>query len=105
MMIMYIEAYLRRVEKTWAHSEKKSIYGHVLVELLLVYIDSAYKIKLWVCNKASISVGTSAKRRNSASYVYYGYLHSQKSRSRDRRTPQHLANKHVPLPRPACCLS
>lgn len=25
MMIMYIEAYLRRVEKTWARSEK-SIY-------------------------------------------------------------------------------
>lgn len=103
MMIMYIEAHLRRVEKTWARSEKK--YIHVPVELLLIYIDSAYKIKLWVCNKASKSVGTCVKRRNSASCMYYGYLHSQKSRSRDRRTPQHLANKHVPLPRPACCLS
>lgn len=44
MMIMYIEAYLRRVEKTWARSEKKYIY--VPVELLLIYIDSAYKIKM-----------------------------------------------------------
>lgn len=102
-MIMYIEAYISRVENTPARSEKKYIY--VPVELLLIYINSAYIIKLWVCNKASISVGTCVKRRNSASYVYYGYLHSQKSRSRDRRTPQHLANKHVPLPRPACCLS
>lgn len=44
MIIMYIDAYLRRVEKTRARSEKMYIY--VPVELLLVYIDSAYKIKL-----------------------------------------------------------
>lgn len=37
MMIMYIEACLSRVEKTWARSEKK--YIHVPVELLLIYID------------------------------------------------------------------
>lgn len=102
-MIMYIEAYPSRVERRLGLAQKK-VYT-CTVELLLVYIYSAYKIKLWVCNKASKSVGTCVKRRNSASYVYYGYLHSQKSRSRDRRTPQHLANKHVPLPRPACCLS
>lgn len=44
MMVMYIEVCLSRVEKTRARSEKMYIY--VPVELLFIYIDSAYKIRL-----------------------------------------------------------